>query len=122
MLRAAARRFTIILVGILAGTGVPGALLGLAIGSGLRRSLSVTYYSVGAALLVGTVVTGVKGPFRAEYSTEPGPLGRLLAPRSIRSATTDERLEGQRLAVFLFVIGMIVLVIGAALDPIHNNF
>ena len=122
MLRAAARRFTIILGGILAGTGVPGALLGFAIGSGLRRSLSVTYYSVGAALLVGTVIIGIKGPIRAEYSTEPGPLGRLLAPRSLRAATTDERMDGQRLAVFLFVIGMIVLVIGAALDPIHNNF
>jgi hypothetical protein len=122
--RAAARRFSIILGGTLVGTGVPGLLLGLAIGSSARRSLSVTYYCVGAALLVGTVVTGVKGPFRGEFRgrAEPGPLGRLVAPRTLRRATTDERMEGQRLSVFLFAIGIIVLRIGAAFDPIHNNF
>lgn len=124
MLQAAARRFSIILGGTLVGTGIPGLLLGLAIGAGARRSLSVTYYCVGAALLVGTVVTGVKGPFRGEFRgpAEPGPLGRLVAPRTLRRATTEERMEGQRLAVFLFVIGIIVLAIGAAFDPIHNNF
>ena len=124
MLRAAARRFSLILGGTLVGTGVPGLLLGLAIGASARRSLSVTYYCVGAALLVGTVVTGVKGPFRAEYRgrVEPGPLGRLTAPRTLRRASTDERMEGQRLAGFLVAIGIIILAVGAAFDPIHNNF
>ncbi|HEV2591519.1 MAG TPA: hypothetical protein VGU02_06455 [Gaiellaceae bacterium] len=101
---------------------MPGLLFGLALGASARRSLSLTYYCVGAALLVGTVVTGVKGPFRAEYKTEPGPLGRLVAPRNLRKATMEERMDGQRLALFLFVIGIIVLAIGAAFDPVHNNY
>jgi hypothetical protein len=122
LLRAAARRFGLILGGVLVGAGVPAALFALAAGIDLRRALSVAYYCVGAALLAGTVVTGVRGPFRADYKTEPGPLGRLIAPRSIRRATTEERGEGQRLAVFLFVVGMLILLVGAALDPIHNNF
>ncbi len=121
MLRAGVRRFTLILLGVLVGTGIPAVLIGLAIGE-VRRALSVTYYCVGAALLVGTVVTGVRGPLRADSRTEPGPLGRLLAPRTIRRATAEERLEGHRLAIFLFVVGMLVLVVGAALDPVHNNF
>lgn len=121
MLRAGARRFTMIILGVLAGAGIPALLVGLAIGE-VRRAMSVTYYCVGAALLVGTVVTGVRGPLRADYHTEPGPLGRLLAPRTIRRRTAEERMEGHRLAIFLFVVGILILAVGAALDPVHNNF
>ena len=122
VLASGARRFTIILVGVLAGTGIPAVLVGLALGVGIRRAVSVTFYCVGAALLAGTVITGVRGPLRADYKTEPGPLGRLVAPRTIRRATAEERSEGTRLAVFLFAVGMLVLLVGAALDPVHNNF
>lgn len=122
MFLAGARRFTIILGGVLVGTGIPAVLVGLALGVEIRRAVSVTFYCVGAALLAGTVITGVRGPLRADYKTEPGPLGRLVAPRNIRRATMEERSEGTRLAVFLFAVGMLVLLAGAALDPVHNNF
>jgi hypothetical protein len=122
VLWAGARRFALIFAGVLLGTGIPALLIALAAGIDLRRALSVTYYCVGAALLAGTVVTGIRGPFRADYKTEPGPLGRLTAPRTIRKATIEERMEGHRLAVFLFAVGILVLIVGAALDPVHNNF
>ena len=83
MLLRAARRFVLLLVGTVLGTALLSLLLGVLMGSGVYRSLSVGFYIVGhasrfvppgsvrvASTLSGT--TGATSLFHVAYRTPPG--------------------------------------------------
>lgn len=105
---------------LVGGTIVLSAVFGLAAGADLRRAISVGLYVVGAALLVGCFVVGVRGPLRGVSTT--GETVPLVGARGVRRATGDERSESARTAVLLFVIAISLIVIGSAFDPVHSNF
>src|SRR5437763_3589400 len=65
-LGAAVRRFGILFAVLTGGTAVVALALGLALGSGVGRSLSLGWYIVGSTLLVGGFFVGNRGPSRPQ--------------------------------------------------------
>jgi hypothetical protein len=120
-MRGALRRIGIILGSLVGGTAVISLLLGLAAGSSARRALSVGFYIAGAALLSGTLIMGIRGPLRPEWKDDSQTMGRFLGPRGVRKATPEERSQSRSSSLFLFGLGVVMLVIGGVLDPDHHN-
>jgi hypothetical protein len=120
MLLAAARRIALICVPVLGGTILLSVLLGLAVGAGLERSISVGLYVLGTVLLGGCFVFGVRGPLRGISQT--GETVSIVGARRMRRATTDERTEATHVALLLFVAGILVIVLGSMIDPTHRSF
>jgi hypothetical protein len=120
VLRRAARRIATIYAAILGGTVVLSALVGLAAGANLQRSIAIGLYVAGVTLLVGCFVVGARGPLRGvSHSGDTVP---LVGARRVRRATEDERSEASRTAILLFVLGLTVVVLGALVDPAHRTF
>ena len=114
--RAALRRLSVLLVGIAGGTAVVALLLGLAFGSGVSRSLSLGWYLVGSALLIGGFFVGNRGPAR--------PQGEGWLPfsfkRWVRWATPDEQLESLSLSAILVILGLVIIVLGVVADTRYS--
>ena len=120
MLLAGVRRLATIGAALLATTVVLSLLLGLVAGASAARSVSVGFYILGIVLLVGCFVFGVRGPLRGV--SETGETAPIVGARGYRRATADERTESTRIAVLLFILGIVVVVIGSAIDPTHKTF
>ena len=75
MLRDAARRFGLLLGGTAGGTAVFALLIGLALGAGVSRSISIGFYLVGSFLLILGFFAGNRGPAR-----QPQPAASRPAP------------------------------------------
>jgi hypothetical protein len=130
MIRAGLRRLLGILVVGLGGAAAISSALGALAGKSVQHSLAVGYYLLGALLLLGSLVLGSRGPMRAERDAEsmrPGPLGILLPSaslgrRALRKATPEERRESRFTSLGLFVFGVLVILLGAVLDPARHAF
>jgi hypothetical protein len=120
MFLAGFRRLAIIAGALLTATVVLSLLLGIAAGAGTERSISVGLYILGAVLLVGCFIFGLRGPLRGVSST--GEPTSVLGARRLRTATPEERNESTRIALLLFVLGLAIVVLGSAIDPAHRAF
>ena len=114
VLFAAARRFVRILAGVIGATAVVSLSLGLLLGAPADRSLAVGCYLAGCALLLGGFFFGNRGPFRV--ANEEGMVG-LRRPRGIRPVSALEHEETFNLSGVLVVLGLVLLALGAAVDP-----
>jgi hypothetical protein len=113
VISAALRRLTVLLAGSAAAVGAFSALLGLALGSSLSRSVSLGYYLVGSFLMVGGFFMGNRGPLRVKGETAGG---FLFGSRVMRRATPEERMEAiNNSAVFVFV-GLVLIILGVVAD------
>ena len=116
-----------VLVGLTAAVSV---VLGALAGANLLRALADGFYVVGAAVLIGSFVLGMRGPMRAEWgegATDDTPLsrGRLLGPtlpRMIRRTSPGERTDARRNSIALFLLGIVFIFIGSAFDPTRHPF
>jgi hypothetical protein len=129
VLRSAARRLLILFAVIFAGTSVVSLALGALAHANLLRSLAVGFYVVGAVVLVGSFILGMKGPLRSEFEDEGGELApargmlsSVLVPRSIRRTTVEERQDARRTSLALFGLGILLIFIGAGFDPAQHVF
>jgi hypothetical protein len=128
VLRAAFRRILIAVAVVVAGTAAVSAALGALAGASVSRSLATGYYVIGAAVLVGSFVVGVRGPLRSEAldEDEAAPpasgLFRSKGRRRLRKATAEERSEGRRGSLGLFAFGVTLLLLAAAVDPSRRAF
>ena len=120
MVLAGFRRLATIVAAVVAATVVISLLLGLAAGASVERSVSLGLYILGILLLVGCFVFGVRGPLRGVSST--GETSSVFGARRLRTATHDERTESTRIALLLFVLGVVIVLIGSAVDPTHTAF
>jgi hypothetical protein len=120
VLLRAARRIAIILGSIAGVTVAVSVVIGLIIGSGLARSVSVGFYVAGVALLVGSFIVGARGPLRGVNRT--GETVPVLGARRVRRATGDERSDSVQTALFLFALGLALVVVAALIDPAHQAF
>lgn len=111
-MRAALRRFGLLLVSLAGGSAVLALLLGLPLGASVSRSLSVGWYSSGSILLIGGFFVGNRGPAR--------PQGEGWMPfsmrRWVRWATPDEQQESISLSAILVVLGFLLIVFGVLAD------
>jgi len=111
MLRAALRRFLIILVVVAGSTFVLSVVVGLAFGASFARAVSIGFYLVGCFLLVIAFFVGNRGPVR------PKGLGpALFGARFMRWATPLEREESINESALYFAIGFLLIVLGVAAD------
>jgi hypothetical protein len=46
----------------------------------------------------------------------------LMGARRVRRATGDERTDASRTAIFLFALGLALIVFAALIDPAHKAF
>ncbi len=120
MLAAGLRRLAAIGGVTLAVTVVISLILGLLAGAGAARSVSVGLYILGALLLVGCFLFGVRGPLRGVSAT--GDTTSVVGARRFRGATPAERTASTRLALLLFALGIAVVVIASIIDPNHKAF
>jgi hypothetical protein len=121
MLRDAARRFVLLLVGTAVGTAVVSLLLGLAVGSGVSRSLSVGFYVVGSFLLIFGFFVGNRGPVRVKGDPGFGMFG-FFRDRQLRWATGSEQFESLSLSVVFVVLGIVLIILGIAADTRYTLF
>jgi hypothetical protein len=116
MLLAALRRFSFLLVAIAGGSAIVALFVGLIAGADALRSISVGWYSAGAALLLGGFFVGNRGPAR--------PQGEGWFPfslkRWVRWASPDEQRESISLSAVLVVLGFVLIVLGAVTDTRHS--
>ena len=105
------------------------AAISLAIGAlahaNLYRALADGFYAIGAAVLIGAFILGIRGPLRADWgegeedwSARPA----RFMPRMIRRTTPDERVDARRSSIGLFALGVALILIGAGFDPSRNAF
>ncbi len=126
MLGGALRRIAILITVVVGLTAAVSLVLGALAGANLLRAVAVGFYCVGAAVLVGSFVIGIRGPLRPEWGE--GRDGQLpptrggIIPRSVRRATPDEKSETKRNSLGLFVFGIALALIGAGFDPTRRVF
>lgn len=119
-LRAGLARFLTILAAIAAVSAAAASLVGLANGSSVPRAIAIGWYCAGAfALFVGFVASS-RGPTRDAESGGWAPVS--LRARSLRWASRTEQEESLNLAAILVAIGVVLIVLGVGIDPIHALF
>ncbi len=128
MLRGALRRIAILLAVLVCLTAAVSVVLGALAGANLLRAEADGFYIAGAAVLIGSFVLGMRGPVRAEWGGD-GPGDELhvrrgggLMSRSVRRTTPAERAEARHNSLFLFALGIALILIGAGFDPSRHAF
>ncbi len=121
MLRGALRRIAAIVAVVVGGTAAISAALGALAGRSILHSLAIGFYLAGAGFLFGSLALGSRGPMRVDRSVE-GDLPLRERRRSVRKATPEERREGRRASLGLFAFGLLLVLVGAALDPTRRLF
>lgn len=113
MLLAAARRFLVLTGGIAVATTLFAVPLGLLLDADLDRAVAVGLYLVGCVLLLGGFFSFNRGHFRV--ANEEGLVG-LRRPRGVRVVSGEEQTESFNLSGVLIAVGLVLLVLGAAVD------
>jgi hypothetical protein len=111
MLRAALRRFLLVLAAVAGATFILSVLVGLAFGTSFARAVSIGFYLIGCFLLVIAFFVGNRGPVRPKGI---GP--SLFGARFMRWATPREREESINESALYFAVGFLLIVLGVAAD------
>jgi hypothetical protein len=113
LLRAAARRFAVILAIAVGGTAGFFFLGGLLLGASANRSISLGLYLVGCFLLVSGFFLGNRGPLRVVNEES---LVGLRRPRQLRTAGFSEQAESINTSAIMVAIGLVMLMLAAGVD------
>ena len=113
MLRAAARRFVLLVALACAVTAGGALLLGLLSGASPGRAISLGFYLVGSFLVLAGFFVGNRGPVRAQ-DDRSGFL--FLAPARRRWATAEEHRATIDDSAIFVALGFLLIVIGVAVD------
>jgi hypothetical protein len=134
MLAAALRRLTYISSVAIGVTIAVSLLIGLLIGSGADRALTLGFYFVGSFLLISGFFVGNRGPVRvkSEDHGEEGVASASPAPmilpipgfsgRKLRWASQGEQNETINNSAIFIVLGLLLVFIGVAFDSKHSLF
>ena len=115
----------VIVVCVVGATAAISVALGALAHRNLPHSIAVGFYVVGAGALVGTLAFGLRGPRRRDFSDVDAdrPSGQFLlvgAPRKLRRTTAEERSEARRNSLLFFAFAILLLALGAAVDPTRS--
>ena len=121
MLVAGVRRFggiALVIAGLVVGVGL---LASLVLHTGVQRTVSVTCYGVGGFLLVAGFFHGVRPPLRVDDEEGvPSVFGILLTKGKLRNASLEERHDALSSSGLFVVLGILLIVLGALIDPRHG--
>jgi hypothetical protein len=115
LLAAALRRFVILLGITAAGTAAVSAAIGLLLGAGVSRSVSLGFYGIGSFLLISGFVVGNRGPVRVKGDPGIGLFG-VFRDRRIRWASGSEQAESLNLSFIFVALGVFLIVLGVVTD------
>jgi hypothetical protein len=109
---AAGRRFLGLFVLASAFTLVASLAIGLPLGAGFLRTISVGFYAVGSFLLIAGFFVGNRGPVRLKREVGVP----FLGSRYMRWATPAEREETINLSAIFVVLGFVLIIVGVVAD------
>ena len=112
MWAAAGRRFLGLFLLASAITLIGSLAIGLSIGAGVARAISVGFYCVGSFLLIAGFFVGNRGPVRLKRDVGVP----LLGSRYMRWATPAEREETINLSAIFVVLGFVLILVGVVTD------
>jgi len=115
LLAAAVRRFLFLLVVVAAGTALVSLAIGLLLGAGVSRSVSLGFYGVGSFLLISGFFVGNRGPARVKGDPGFSVFG-IFTNRRIRWATGSEQAETLNLSFVFIALGVFLIVLGVVTD------
>ena len=118
-LAAGLRRLAQFAAGTTVFVAVCSVVVGLLFGADLRRSISLGLYGVGSLFVIVGVFYGIRPPVRTTGGGgSPGIFGSLAAGGGIaRWADRDDIEESLGLSAVFVSIGLLLIVIGVAVDP-----
>src|SRR2546430_13747576 len=119
---AAFGRFALLVVAGGGGTVVVSIVLGLLLGASLPRSIALGFYLVGCFLLLAGFFFGNRGPVRPKGDVDTGGMLYNPAKRRLRWATRDEQEESINSSAVFVVLGVVLIVLGAASGNRHALF
>jgi hypothetical protein len=123
MLVGALRRFAGLLLVLAAGTVACSLALGLLLGSGISRSLSIGFYLIGSFLLISGFFVGNRGPVRTKGDDPGVPIfGPLMRHRMLRWATPEEREESLSISVVFVALGVVLILFGVVADTRYKLY
>jgi hypothetical protein len=115
LLAAALRRFLFLLAVTAAGTALFSLAIGLLLGAGVSRSVSLGFYGVGSFLLIAGFFVGNRGPVRVKGDPGFNVFG-IFTNRRIRWATGSEQAESLNLSFVFIALGVFLIVLGVVTD------
>jgi hypothetical protein len=118
MLKAAGRRFGLLLAGVSGITAVGAGLLGVLAGSSLLRAISLGFYLVGSFLVIAGFFVGNRGPVRAREDRG----GFSLWPARRRWATAEEHATTINDSAIFVTLGFVLIVLGVVADTRYDLF
>lgn len=119
MLKAAARRFGLLLAAAVGVTACGAMLLGALAGASLLRAISLGFYLVGSFLVIAGFFIGNRGPVRAK-DDHGGFL--FLFPTRRRWATPDEHSATINDSAIFVTLGFVLIMLGVAADTRYDLF
>ena len=117
MLVAAARRFGVLLGATSAAIALSSLGVGALVGASLNRSIATGFEAFGSLLLVLGFFVGNRGPVRLKGET-----ALFFGPRFLRWATPDEHRSTIADSAIFIVVGLVLIVIGLAIDSRYRLF
>jgi hypothetical protein len=115
-LAAGLRRFLVILAALSALTTVLSLLLALLARWDVDRAVSIGFDLVGVFLLVAGFFFGNRGPARLRGAGA----APFFGPRMARWATAEEREEALNDSAVFLAVGLVLVVIGIAIDSRYS--
>lgn len=119
MIIAALRRFLVLLVAAAAGTALVSVAIGLLLGAGISRSVSLGFYGLGSFLLISGFFVGNRGPVRVKGDPGVSVFG-IFANRRVRWASGSEQIESLSLSFVFVALGIFLIVLGVITDTRYS--
>ena len=119
MVIAALRRFLVLLVAAAAGTALVSVAIGLLLGAGISRSVSLGFYGLGSFLLISGFFVGNRGPVRVKGDPGVSVFG-IFANRRVRWASGSEQVESLSLSFVFVALGIFLIVLGVITDTRYS--
>lgn len=118
MVRAAVRRFALVLAVTAAGAAVFGLLITGITGDAVQRGLAVGFYAFGAGLCALAFFVGSGPPVRGKSDGGFVGFGRWIGG-GVRWSTRKEHVEAFNVPALLAILGVCLILIGIAVDNRH---
>lgn len=121
---AALRRFVLLILGAAALTAAVSVVFGVLAGSSLSRAISLGFYLGGCFLLLAGFFVGNRGPARVKSETAGSGGWPMfgVGTRRLRWATLNEQMETINSSAVFVTIGLVLVLLGLAVDTRHSLF
>ena len=114
-------RLALMCFGLAVTIAVIAAAIALLAHFPVRRGISVGYIATGALITMVGVLHGLRPPVRIDREqSQLGMFGVILTGGQVRRATLEERDDALSSSVLFVVLGILLLILGALLDPNHR--